>query len=387
MKYTHLLLIFAFACRNADVKDEEADVAVDADGDGFSSAEDCNDTDSTTYPDAEEICDGVDNNCDGDIDESVLLSFYVDADGDGFGSENTVLEACEVIEGFVENSDDCDDTRAEIHPDADEICDGLDNNCNGDTDEGLLQTYYVDADNDGFGNPELEVESCEAEQGLSLLDGDCDDQNDDIHPDGIEMCDEVDNNCDGTIDEGVTATFYVDFDGDGHGDENQSIEACSAPEGHVTVAGDCNDIEYYVNPQMIEYCDTVDNDCDGDIDESGAIGETTFYADQDEDGFGDPEDTVLSCSQPPQYTTDNSDCDDNDNDVHPGADEYCNGDDADCDGLTYENDSVDATTYYADQDEDGFGDANNTTLSCALPPQYTTDSSDCDDNDNDAYPG
>ena len=97
---------------------------------------DCDDTDNTVFPGATELCDGKDNNCDGNIDEGALSTYYADVDGDGFGDASNSIQECSVPAGFVENSNDCNDNNANVFPGAMEICgDGLDNNCNGTTDE------------------------------------------------------------------------------------------------------------------------------------------------------------------------------------------------------------------------------------------------------------
>ncbi len=109
--------------------------AVDADGDGYMAWEECDDENADIFPGAEELCDEVDNDCDGDVDEGVLLTFYEDTDGDGFAGDESQVEACELPEGFYEHPEDCDDGDAAINPDALEECDDkVDNDCDHDVD-------------------------------------------------------------------------------------------------------------------------------------------------------------------------------------------------------------------------------------------------------------
>jgi hypothetical protein len=125
----------------------------DLDLDGFSIEDgDCDDADSAIHPAADEVCDGIDNNCDGSVDEGVLITWYLDYDSDGFGGTAFSMEACDPLTGFVASNDDCDDLDDLSHPGADEICDGADNNCDGTIDEDLMSTFFLDADTDGFGD-------------------------------------------------------------------------------------------------------------------------------------------------------------------------------------------------------------------------------------------
>ena len=110
---------------------------------------------------------------------------------------------------------DCDDVNPEVYPAADEVCDGVDNDCNGEIDEHLGIYYFADLDGDGFGSEQDIVEACMLRDGLSSVSGDCDDNNDTISPIAQEVCDELDNDCNGLVDDGVTLGFYQDGDGDG----------------------------------------------------------------------------------------------------------------------------------------------------------------------------
>ena len=136
-------------------------------------------------PSAVETCDGVDNNCDGNIDEFVRQTFYVDSDGDGFGADEETLEACEATEGTVANGGDCDDTNATVYPFAQELCDEIDNNCNDEVDEGVGGTFYIDSDGDGYGSTSG-VFLCTLEEGYSENDQDCDDELINVFPGAME---------------------------------------------------------------------------------------------------------------------------------------------------------------------------------------------------------
>ena len=102
--------LYALACNPELVKNEDTAgvILVDNDGDGYFSDEDCNDLDANIYPTTTEICDGIDNNCDGMVDEEVLNTFYADSDGDGFGNPEIIIESCELPSGYVDNGSDCD---------------------------------------------------------------------------------------------------------------------------------------------------------------------------------------------------------------------------------------------------------------------------------------
>ncbi len=267
----------------------EADVVVgpgaDHDGDGYSIRQgDCDDTNPAVHPGAPDAQDGLDNDCDGEIDEGAP-----DADDDG--------------DGFTDLEGDCDDDNDAVHPDAIEVENGIDDDCDNRVDEG---TPAADDDGDGF---------CEAE--LSCVGGaspgDCNDNSSAINPNAPETLDNIDNDCDGLVDEGTAA---YDDDGDGFNE----------------LQGDCNDDPVDgpdIYPGQAEAADGVDNDCDGLIDED-------FLADADNDGW-----SVLA-----------GDCDDTNLYTYPGAAEFADGQDNDCNGLI--DDAMDGT----DDDGDGLSEAD-----------------------------
>ena len=376
------------ACSPGDKGTEETIIeggplTEDSDGDGYSSDEDCDDSNSLVHPGAAEVCDGADNNCNGIIDEGVTSSFYADTDGDGFGDADAIADSCDAPEGHVPNGNDCDDADDSVYPSAPELCDGIDNDCDGQIDEDVNSTYYADADGDGFGDPDAAVVACDPPDGYSDNGDDCDDTAATAYPGGTEVCDELDNNCDGAVDEGVTNTYYADADADLYGLAKRTTEACSRPTGYAEVPGDCDDSEEDANPGAAEVCDEIDNDCDGSIDEGVT---STYYQDGDEDGYGDPDRDTDACEAPSGYVADDTDCDDSDDDNNPDADETCDGEDNDCDGSIDEDDAIDSETWFADSDGDGYGDADSTSDACEEPSGYTSDDSDCDDDSADISP-
>jgi hypothetical protein len=318
-----------------------------APGDGWvlpGSEPDCDDREASIHPGAAERCNGVDDDCDGviDGDNAVdMLSWYRDADGDGFGEPRHGLVACEASPGWVEPAAraDCDDQRADVHPDATELCNGVDDDCDGQTDEDDAYDavpWYADTDGDRFGDPSISVLSCRPPAGYVSSPGDCDDLRASAFLGGTELCNGVDDNCDGRVDEPEALDakiFYRDLDADGFGDPDQPTAACRKPRGYRSTAGDCDDSRPDANPHATEVCNGRDDDCDGAIDEPDADDVITWFADADRDGFGDPSVTVDACYQPSGHVSPGGDCDDADASVHPEARELPDGIDNDCDRI------------------------------------------------------
>ena len=237
---------------------------VDADGDGFPAEVDCDDDDPAVNPGADEVCDGADNDCTGEADEVWAVDapfWYADFDRDGFGVTVYTTRACAVPEGYAAVDGDCDDFDAAVVPGATEVCDGIDNDCDGFVDgsfaEGQL-TFYRDGDGDGFGVEDETVLGCEAPSGYAAAAGDCDDALDTTYPGAEEECDGEDNDCNGFLDDtcpvetddadvlltgadslddfGYDVSSGADIDGDGaedllvgaYGDDNGATDAGSA---------------------------------------------------------------------------------------------------------------------------------------------------------------
>jgi len=240
-----------------------------------------------------------------------------------------------------------------------------------------METLYLDFDGDGYGLTLVAIEACDSPEGYSLTPGDCDDAEPTAFPGGTETCDGIDNDCSGEADEGLGLTYYTDLDSDGFGDSDAAILACSYPEGHALIGGDCDPLDADIHPLAIEVCDGIDNDCDEltddadtDVDFSGS---TVWFADLDGDGFGDPSTPAEACEADDGFVDDDTDCDDDDASSYPGAEEiWYDGVDQDCAGdgdYDADGDGHDALSGGGDDEDDGDPDC----WEGCIPPGLTSD--------------
>ena len=308
----------------------------DRDEDGFladqAGGDDCDDADPLVSPAAREVCsDGRDNDCNGIFDDfgEGEITWYLDQDGDGYGELLTSRMACpDHLNGtdWAPRTGDCDDTDPQVNPGVEDAdCDGRDENCDGvPDDEAENITWYRDADQDTYGDAGDTVMGCKAPEGYAARDGDCDDGDPLRHPGAVEVCDEIDNDCVGGVDDGLALyDLWADGDGDGLGDPAVFAPYCAETRDSYT-----------------------DNSLDCD-DSDASLGELFWYPDADGDCHGDPVGEVSQCVSPLPGVTcggwvlapDGDDCDDTTELVAPGLAEVCN------DGLDNNCDLADTCTY------------------------------------------
>lgn len=254
---------------------------------GFYSAPkggDCDDSDDKRNPGVQEICNnGKDDNCNGsENDENGLgcTKFYLDNDGDNWGTSDFKCLCYAIGDYKTKFSGDCDDNDPQVNPAQKEVCyDGKDNDCSGSqNDENALgaKPFYYDEDKDGYGTSQYKYYCVENPPFSATQMGDCNDNDPAVNPGAIEVCDGKDNNCDGKVDpEGQTSgciTYYYDEDGDGYGLNADSKCLCN-PQGKysATSPGDCNDKNASIKPGAPEICNGEDDNCNGSKDEGDPV--------------------------------------------------------------------------------------------------------------------
>ena len=379
------------------------DYYLDGDGDGYGAGTpvndcqspgagyvtqdgDCDDADANVNPGATEICNDIDDDCNGLVDDGVVFEdYYLDGDGDGFGAGSPTNDCQPPSPDHVTNNDDCDDADANVNPNATETCNDVDDDCNGLVDDGLaFDDYYLDGDGDGYGAG-TPVNDCQSPgAGYVTQDGDCDDADANVNPGATEVCNDIDDDCNGLVDDGVvTQDWYLDDDDDGYGAGTPVADCQSPGPDYVLEDGDCDDTQFQVNPGATEVCNGIDDDCNGLIDDGAAS--VDWYLDGDDDGYGAGT-PVNDCQAPgPDYVQQDGDCNDNDATVNPGVSEICNGIDDDCNGLI--DDGLVNQDWYLDADSDTYG-AGTPVNDCQAPgPDYVLLSGDCDDADAAVNPG
>lgn len=176
----------------------------DKDGDGYYSYNDCDDNNPMMNPGFAEICDDLDNDCNGIVNDGVPLNtYYFDGDFDGFGELEMTIDTCISVppSGYVVNSTDCNDLDENIFPTQEETCDAIDNDCDGELNNGLARyIYYRDFDEDGFGDLASELDTCISNPPLGFVvnSDDCNDDVASIYPGAEDIPDnDIDEDCSG----------------------------------------------------------------------------------------------------------------------------------------------------------------------------------------------
>jgi len=314
--------------------------------------DDCDDDVVTIYPSAPEVCGGIDDDCDGRVDDADpgLIGaplWYADTDLDGFGDPADRDAACLALPGRVSTGTDCDDDDPEVHPGADEIPgDNADQDCDG------IRRCFVDTDHDGFGTEDTVADdgdgSCLPGDGEARNDDDCDDGDGSIHPLAVEICDGEDNDCDGTVDGGLCddgGDSATDGDGDGVPDGEDLCSEHPVPSPGDADGDDigdpCDGCPFVANPTQTDADqDGIGDPCDGPLpgdsdgdglpngDENSA-GTDRNDPDTDGDGLSDGLELRLILTDPLATDTDGGGTDDR-TELLGGCDPLSPGDDGAC---------------------------------------------------------
>ena len=345
-----------------------------------------------------EQCNGVDdnNNCVIDEGQVCLINYYCDIDSDNVRSNTSSscnAYQCMPAECSTSAGTDCNDLNASIKPSASEKCNNVDDNCNGNIDENVKNTYYRDFDNDIYGNNSNTLLACVVSPGYVTDHSDCNDLNASVHPNAPERCNGNDDDCDGSIDEGGVCpptSYYCDNDADTF--RTTTPSTCNSfnciPLGCSNQTGnDCNDNNASIKPTATETCNNIDDNCNSVKDEGV---KTTFYKDNDNDNYGTPSNNELACTAPPGFVQNALDCNDLNASIHPNAQELCNGQDETCNGIADEGEICPIISYYCDTDNDSFvSEAVSGTcdaFNCVSSACQTTPGVDCNDDSSSVSP-
>ena len=234
-----------------------------------------------------------------------------------------------------------------------EVCNDFDDDCDGSVDDGLtFVNYYVDNDGDSYGAGAASNLCSNPGAGYVTNNTDCNDNNATLNSISAEVCNNFDDDCDGSVDDGLTfINYYVDTDGDGFGAGAASNLCANPGAGYVTNNTDCDNAASTTYPGAVELCNGVDDDCDVVVDDNIIF--VDYYVDADGDGYGAGVATN-SCSNPGAgYVTNNTDCNDNNATLNSISAEVCNNFDDDCDGSV--DDGLTFINYYVDNDGDSYG--------------------------------
>ena len=377
--------------------------------------------------------DGLDQDCGG-------IDLDCDVDGDGFSADGGRPAACTGVSDdalcayAVCPSEDCDDDDPTVKPDptiGEIYFNGFDDNC--DLTDG-------DGDEDGDGFWAIDYEERVPDSTVSPpfgKDGDCNDGDNEVYP-GFPLdipYDGIDADCEGNDDYDKDRDGYVPDEFEGFVTEHIAGDGGIFGTGSLP-ANDCDDDDFYRNPGVNEECGTAyDDDCDTDTNDQDSEDCVVFFADGDDDGFGDPDDSRCYCTERDVYNElDNEDCDPSSATTYPGAaesdlpadacrkddDEDGFGDDdpppgvasgTDCDdarplvntaatetcATEYDDDcdtdindlgATECINFYADRDGDDYGDEVDVECRCTVKDEYNeTDNDDCDDGSDETYPG